>query len=216
MINDLWDDLYRHWRTAWVITEGGLDGAHPRLVDVAIPRPARDTTTLAAPVIDWWPTADLAARGAALQEFGAGGATWPHRPGIGRTAGLLHEHAMDDEGLAAVWIAAFARDQTPIAGPLGLTTTLDAVFVAAGHALRQRDRVLWHHATRLTLPATVMTPALSAVLAGQGPGLIVEFARLSALATMAHWTLVRVTRGPVEVPNVAALRSPHPRSSPSS
>lgn len=62
MINDLWDDLYRHWRTAWVITEGGLGGAHPRRVELAISRPPRDTTTFSEPVVDWWPTAEVEAR----------------------------------------------------------------------------------------------------------------------------------------------------------
>ncbi len=208
MINERWNDLYRHWRGAWVIAEGGLLGAHPGVVEIAVPCSPHAPVPHSEPTIDWWPTAEVEVRQAARCGQGADDA-WPLHPGIVRTAELLHEHSDDDEGLAAVWIAAFTRDQAPTAARLGIVAALDAVHLASVAALRQRDRVLWHHTTRLTLPTTVMTPGLSTILAGQGPSLIVEFARLNALATMAHWSLVRVARYPLERP---APPAPPPRS----
>ncbi len=179
-----WDRIYSCWTGLWIDAVDGIAAARPPVVTVTVP------FFLSCERHEWWPTNTVDERRRRMLEEHGAGYEWRDRAGIAQTAYLLSA-AVDDEGVAAAWIGAAAH-QLQHRGS-GMSRELMDIEHACGAVLRSKELGGWHHASTITLPATTQTPRLMTLLRAGDELAVVEIARLDALATMAHWTLVKTT-----------------------
>lgn len=193
-----WQELFHSWDPA------RLTGGIPMPSEVAFTdirmRPPLDTLRIGEGIIDWWPTALVATRRAALARDGISGVWWNSPKGTLHTAELLHACDGAPEAQAAVLIAASLWDkrhnlpETWRGDIFRLLEQMQRVIVYAPDGpFKQHDLSVWHHAMRDALPINSMGSDVAGCVRPRDYRDLVSIALLDAALATTAWTLVIVS-----------------------
>jgi hypothetical protein len=184
-----WEKIHEGWRVSNV--NDGPPGVN--IVDVAISSPS-NKRAIRGPVIDSWPTSDIAKRKQALQEYGTFGATWETFKGFLHT-GNMFASADDEEEVGAIWIGSSLWDfihpfPEDWRGPT--YRLMSDMFHAVRQCLEEKRQGQWHHAMTHALPSTLLDWEMAEVLRPQNVRHMLAIIRLNVIFVRSKWTLVRV------------------------
>jgi hypothetical protein len=193
-----WDDLLSSWRFGYSVGDPRLEG---RVQFAEIPVQSPDGgLRIGENIIDWWPTAELAARRASLTSNGVLGPYWHTSKGTLHTAGLLHQCDGNTEAEAAVFIAASAWDKRralPEAWAGDTFRLLEQIqyitLYSEDSAFARHGLAIWHHAMRDALPINIIRGGLGECMRPKTYREIIKIALLEAVLSTTNWTPVVVS-----------------------
>jgi hypothetical protein len=192
-----WQELFRSWEVASLT--GGIPMASAvTFTDIRVPS-SRGALWPGEPVVDWWPTTQVANRRAAMAGEVMGG-LWTTRKGTLHTAELLHTCEGNPEAQAAVLIGASLWDkqhelpETWRGDTHALLQQMQrAIFYAPDGPFTQHNLSVWHQAMRSALPVNTMGDDLAGCVRPRDYGDLVSIALLDAALSTSTWTLVIVS-----------------------
>lgn len=194
----IWADLWASWDGGCAIGALPLEGG-VTFTEILVRSP-RSVLRLGERVIDWWPTAKVTQRRAALAQGGVLGVSWDTPKGTLPTAELLHACDGKPEAQAAVLIAASVWDkehnlpETWRGDTYRLLQQIQLViFYAADGLFQQHGLSVWHHAMRNALPINIMGCDFAECVRPRGYGDLVSIALLDATLATSAWTPVIVS-----------------------
>lgn len=107
-----------------------------------------------------------------------------------QTAEMLVE-ARDEEELAAVWIAATAKELSDYRLENGIGYCAEELYTAVARGFLEKKYYLWHHAMKKLVPEIMIPRKILKNMASDDVALVIELIQLNTMLLKSNWRILR-------------------------